>query len=201
MISRTLVLEEERVRLEPLAQIHAEQLRAIGNDPALWEHTFQLSPFVSIESTHAWIDSAIAEPNQVAFAIVDKESGVAVGSTRYVDIQPQFRKLEIGWTFLARTAWRTHINTTCKFLLLQHAFERAHCVRVQLKAEALNVRSRAAMQRMGAHYEGTLRNFRIRPSDGRVCDVAFYSVIDAEWPTIRDRLRSPFLVGIGASDG
>jgi RimJ/RimL family protein N-acetyltransferase len=123
----------------------------------------------------------------MAFAIVDMESGAVAGSTRYLDISREHRKLEIGWTFLAPQFWRTHVNTEAKFLLLQYAFEEWDAQRVQLKAEAINQRSHEAILRIGAVHEGNLRSFRIR-GDGQIRDVAFYSIIAPEWPAVKARL-------------
>lgn len=111
------------------------------------------------------------------------------GSTRYLDISPEHHKLEIGWTFLARRFWRTHVNTEAKFLLLKYAFEEWNAQRVQLKAEAINTRSHNAILRIGATHEGTLRNFRTR-GDGQIRDVAFYSIIAPEWPGVKARILS-----------
>lgn len=131
------------------------------------------------------------------FAVIDKRSGALAGSTRYMDIVDQYRKLEIGWTFLSRTYWRTHVNTEMKFLLFRYAFEEWNAIRVQLKAEAVNQRSRNAILRLGATYEGTLRNFRIQPSDGSIRSVSYYSVTNGEWPIVKERLltfldKSPY---------
>ncbi|HEY9181442.1 MAG TPA: GNAT family protein [Candidatus Baltobacteraceae bacterium] len=185
-----LVLEGARVRLEPLAAAHVPGLIAGANDPALWEHTFGSNPFTSVDEANRWVRDAQAAPDVLAFAIVDRRSGAVAGSTRYLDISPEHRRLEIGWTFLAQRFWRTHVNTESKFLLLRHAFEQRHALRVQLKAEAVNARSRAAILRLGARYEGTFRKYRIRPGDASVRDVSFYSVIDEEWPAIKARLLS-----------
>ena len=196
VIPRNLTLEGPRVRLEPLTAAHAPDLQLNCGEPALWEHTFQPNPFRSIADARAWIAQAIAAPDDVAFAIVDKASGEAIGSTRYLDIQPAHRKLEIGWTFLARRYWRTYVNTECKFLLLRYAFEVAGASRVQFKAEAINARSRAAIRRIGGIHEGTLRNFRIRPSDGEIRDVAFYSIIARDWSLAREHLARKANAGV-----
>jgi RimJ/RimL family protein N-acetyltransferase len=124
-----------------------------------------------------------------SFAIIDERNGALAGSTRYLEISEQHRKLEIGWTFIGRRFWRTHVNSAAKFLLLRYAFEDWHAVRVQFKAEAINERSRRAIARLGAVHEGTLRNFRTKPN-GEVRDTAFYSIIDSEWPMLKGRLLS-----------
>lgn len=187
MFSRTTVLETDRVRLEPLAERHLPDLRRNADDPALWEFTYSSNPFGTQASAERWLADALAS-DHVPFAIVDRGSNETIGSTRYFDIVPEHRKVEIGWTFVARRFWRTHVNTHCKYLLFAHAFEDRSAVRVALKGEAINARSRAAMANAGATFEGTLRNFRIHPASGQLRDVSFYSVIAAEWPAVKARL-------------
>lgn len=160
------------------------------DDPVLWELNYTPSPFGTDESAALWLQHALDEPSHVPFAIIDVPSGRTIGSTRFADIAPEHRKLEIGWTFIARKFWRTHVNRECKLLMLRYAFESWNALRVQLKAEARNARSRDAMVKWGATYEGTMRNFRIRPQDQSKRDVAFYSVIDTEWPAVRARLET-----------
>lgn len=184
-----IVLEGRRTRLEPLNDENFRGVCAAGSDPALWQFTFQTNPFTSASGAQQWYAAAIGDPNAMTFAIVDKESAAVAGSTRYLDISREHRKLEIGWTFLAPRFWRTHVNTEAKFLLLQYAFEQWNAQRVQLKAEAINKRSHEAILRIGAVHEGTLRSFRIR-GDGQVRDVAFYSIIAQEWPDVKARLLS-----------
>jgi RimJ/RimL family protein N-acetyltransferase len=183
VISRDLTLEGKRIRLEPLHERHAPDLHALCNDPLLWEFTFQQNPLTSLARTRLWVAGACQAPDTVAFAIIDKATGVAIGSTRYLEISAEHRKLEIGWTFLARSYWGTGVNAECKNLLLHYAFESWGAVRVQFKAEARNQRSRRALQRIGAVYEGTLRNYRIRPDSNELRDTAFFSIIAAEWPS------------------
>ena len=188
MIDRTIVLEDYGVRLEPLAARHLPELRASCHEPALWEYTFGDSPFGTDADAAAWLDTMTQNPRILAFAIVNAADGTTIGSTSFLDIEEAHRKLEIGWTFLARRYWRTHVNTACKRLLLAYAFERCGVLRVQFKAEAKNRRSRQAIARIGATFEGVLRNFRIRP-DGEIRDTSFYSVIASEWPGVRARLN------------
>ena len=189
MLDRTVVLETDRVRLEPLTAAHLPDLRRNCNDEALWEFTYSANPFGERSKTEAWLAEALAS-DHVPFAIVNRANGETVGSTRYLDIVPEHRKLEIGWTFVTRRLWRTHVNTQCKYLLFEFAFERWDAVRVSLKGEAINARSRAAMENVGATFEGTLRNFRIHPPTGQIRDVSFYSVIAREWPALKARLRA-----------
>lgn len=190
IMEKRLVLEGDGVRLEPLSAQHLPGLTVCANDPALWEYTFGANPFTSEADANRWLRDAIDPLDVVAFAVIDKRTGMLAGSTRYADISPQHRKVEIGWTFLAQRFWRTHVNSEMKFLLFRYAFEQWNAQRVQLKAEAVNKRSRAAILRLGATYEGTLRKFRIRPSDNSVRDVSFYSVTDDEWPMVKERLLS-----------
>ena len=195
MIERSLVLDGPRVLLEPLDARHLPALRAHCNDEALWEFTAQRAAFEREDVARTWLDDALATPDQVPFAIVDKQSGDAIGSTRYADIQPKNRKVEIGWTFVARRFWRTHVNTECKYLLMRYAFEDWDAVRVSLKANSINMRSRAAIERIGATYEGTLRNFRLNPRTGMPIDSSYYSVIAAEWPAVKERLEARLYTG------
>lgn len=121
--------------------------------------------------------------------MVDLHSGRAIGSTNYIDIRPNDRTLEIGWTWLTPSHWGTGANTEAKFLLMRHAFEVLGAERVAIKTDLRNVRSQRAIERHGAHREGVWRNHRIL-STGRYRDSVFYSVIDSEWPAIRDKLAA-----------
>ena len=189
MIDKSIILEGDRVRLVPLALPHTNALRETCADPGLWEYTFSENPFLSEEDARRWAADAIDAPDTVAFAVIEKASGQLIGSTRFFDIVPAYRKLEIGWTFLAREFWRTYVNTEMKYVMLRYAFECCNAIRVQFKAEARNKRSRTAIARLGATYEGTHRNFRIH-ADGSRRDVSFYSVVDSEWPIVKERLLS-----------
>ncbi len=187
-MNRDLRLEGFGVRLEPLARAHLPELVRSCSDARLWELVYAPNPFLDGESASAWLAAALAEDRSVPFAIVDATTERVLGSTRFLDIDESNRKLEIGWTFLAPEAWRTHVNSACKYALLRYAFETFGAVRVQFKAEAINLRSCAAIERIGAKREGTLRAFRIR-SDGEVRDVAIYSIVAEEWPAVETRLR------------
>jgi len=186
-MDKTIALETARVRLEPVRPEHLPELAACANDPALWEFTFSGYPFGNEDDTRAWLDTATRE-STLTFVIIDKPSQRIIGSTRYFDIDEINHKLEIGWTFVAREFWRTHVNTECKYLLFRYAFEEWGANRVQLKGEAINLRSRAAMERVGATFEGTLRAFRVH-STGDIRDTSFYSVIAPEWPALKARLE------------
>ena len=187
MIDRELTLEGFGVRLEPLSEGHLLELAARCNDECLWELPYSLNPFTTDADARKWLETALTLPNSVPFAIRDIETGETIGSTRYLDIEPANRKLEIGWTFLQPDRWRTHVNTACKFLLLRHAFESGGCLRVQFKAEAVNLHSRRAIERIGATFEGVLRKFRTR-ANGEVRDTSVYSVLDTEWPAVKTKL-------------
>jgi N-acetyltransferase len=122
------------------------------------------------------------------FATVERATNTVVGSTRYGNIVPQHRRAEIGWTWIAPRWQRTAVNTEAKYLMLRHAFDVMACRRVELKTSALNARSRAAMLRIGATEEGTLRRHMVQP-DGSARDSVYFSVIDEEWPAVRERLE------------
>jgi RimJ/RimL family protein N-acetyltransferase len=198
VIDRSIVLESERVRLEPVRPEHLAELAVCANDPALWEFTFNGYPFSTEDDTRVWLETARAA-STLTFVIIDKASNAIIGSTRYFDIDENHRKLEIGWTFVARPFWRTHVNTECKYLLLRYAFEVWGANRVQLKGEAINARSRAAMAGIGATYEGTLRSFRVHRS-GAIRDTSFYSVIAPEWPAVKARLEERLGAHIAAKN-
>ena len=139
----------------------------------------------------AYIALALAERDAgraLPFATVDRATGRVIGSTRYMAIEPTHRRVEIGSTWLGRAWQGTAANTEAKYLMLRHAFETLGCVRVELKTDALNERSRAAIRRIGAREEGTLRQHMITVS-GRIRDTVYYSVLDSEWPEIKAELE------------
>ncbi|HEY4394010.1 MAG TPA: GNAT family protein [Polyangia bacterium] len=185
-----VTLEGTRVRLEPLAQSHQPALVEIGLDEELWRWTAS-KPVRTADDMTAYIALALAEGDAgraLPFATVDRATGRAVGSTRYAAIEPRHRRLEIGWTWLGSAWQRTAANTEAKYLMLRHAFETLGCVRVELKTDALNGRSRAAIRRIGAREEGTLRQHMITPS-GRIRDTVYYSVLATEWPKVKAELE------------
>ena len=187
-----VVLEGRHVRLEPLSPHHAEALFAASQTPEIWRW-LPLPMFGSVVAVRDWIDEAArsqATGSEVPFAILRRSDDVAVGSTRYLDIRRPHRALEIGWTWLAREAQRTAVNTEAKLLLLTHAFEAHGTLRVQLKTDERNERSRAAITRLGATFEGILRNYQTRPHDGYVRNTAMHSITAAEWPAVNTRLTS-----------
>lgn len=184
-----ITLEGKLVRLEPLQHSHAADLYAV-RDSIIWRY-MPYNPGASPEAMESWIATALKARETGAefpFAIVSQESGKAIGSTRYLDISPENRGLEIGWTWLTPAVQRTGVNTECKYLLLCHAFEDQGAIRVYFKTDSRNERSQRAIARIGATREGVLRNHRIMP-DGYIRDSVYFSIIDSEWPQVKTRLE------------
>jgi RimJ/RimL family protein N-acetyltransferase len=191
-----VTLEGRRVRLEPLAHHHAVGLFEVGKDETIWPY-MPRPPLKCLQDAHALIDQALdvaAAGTQIPFAIIERRSGKAIGSTRYLDIRHNDRGLEIGWTWIGTAYQRTVVNTECKYLLLRHAFEDLGAVRVQLKTDLRNVRSQRAIERLGTVREGVLRKHMVL-WDGFIRDTVYYSVIESEWPDVKRRLES--LMGQG----
>ena len=184
---KPLVLSGDNLRLEPLSQDHAQGLYNRGRAAADWAY-MPRSCFIDLADTRQWIDEALQAPAQLSFAIVESGKNKAVGSTRYLNIRPEHRSLEIGWTWLGQEWQRTGVNTQVKLLLLSHAFERLGCVRVEFKTDARNARSQRALERMGATREGVLRNHMIVQGD-YVRDSVYFSVIDRDWLEVKERLQ------------
>jgi RimJ/RimL family protein N-acetyltransferase len=183
-----ITLEGSYVRLEPLSASHQAALVKAAGDGDLWTLPYTIVP--SKETIADYIEKTLASQAlglEQPFTIVDKQRDGIVGSTRYTQIKPAHRKLEIGYTWLARSAQRTAINTEAKYLLLRHAFESLDCIRVELLTDILNERSQAAILRLGAKQEGILRNHMIMPN-GRYRDSVCFSIIESEWPNVRERL-------------
>lgn len=186
------------VRLEPLARRHAADLFEAGRDETIWRY-MPRPPLKSLEDTQGWIDEALAVSaggTQIPFAIIERASNRAIGSTRYLDIRRADRGLEIGWTWLGPQFQRTTVNTECKYLLLAHAFEDLGAVRVQLKTDLRNERSQRAIERLGAVREGVLRK-HIVLWDGFIRDTVYYSIIDSEWSTVMCHLERLLVRGDG----
>lgn len=186
-----VMLHGTSVRLVPLAPDHAEGLFLAASDPRIFTYLF-VPPFVEASDALDYIDAAVAARDagrEMPFAVLREPDGAVIGTTRYLDIRPEHRGLEIGWTFYSADVWRTRVNTECKYLLFRHAFETLGMIRVQLKTNAHNERSRTAILRIGAQFEGVLRKHAIRAHDGSVRDTAMYSVTDDEWPRVKDRLE------------
>lgn len=182
-------LEGELVALEPLEEAHADDLWAAAQAPEIWRWLAHIGE--SREYFDQWLALSLAahrEGREGVFATRDRGSGAVVGSTRYLAVRPADRVVEIGWTWLNPSAWRTGINVEQKLLLLGHAFEALGCVRVELKTDARNERSRAAMAALPAQFEGIMRNHMIVPDVGQR-DSAYFSVIDSEWLAVRANLE------------
>jgi RimJ/RimL family protein N-acetyltransferase len=182
-----VILENPFVRLEPLEERHREPLRAAGNDPDLWRFAN-----VNLDNTDfgAWIDHRLAEmkrAGEMTYAILEKASGQYAGSTSLLAYVPAHKRVEIGWTWYAKPFWAGAVNPSCKRMLLAHGFEVLGLNRIELKADARNTRSRKAMERFGARFEGIHRSHMVRP-DGRLRDTAWFGVIRDEWPAVRDGL-------------
>lgn len=177
------------VRLEPLALDHVAALARVGLDPELWR--LQPTAVDSPEAMRAYVEKALADRDlgtALPFAIVDARTDEVIGSTRFMDVAPRHRRLEIGATWLAPAAQRTGANTEAKLLLLGHAFERLGAIRVVFKTEAGNARSRAALARLGAVEEGTFRRHLLADS-GRARDMVYFAILDDEWPGVKARLE------------
>ncbi len=187
----TLVtLEGRHVRLEPLAKAHLAGLVEVGLDEELWR--WIPTQVRTAEEMAAYIETALGEQERgtsLPFAIVEKATGRAIGSTRYGNIDRTHHRVEIGWTWVAREWQRTAMNTEAKYLLLRHAFETLGCLRVELKTDSLNERSRAAILRIGAREEGIFRNHMITAS-GRIRHTVYFSIIDSEWLAVKARLET-----------
>ena len=171
------------VRLEPLTEMHVPDLSMVGEDSSIWRYL----PYGELTSKKnmlrhvRWLMKRTAEGIDLPFAVIYKDTNRAIGCTRYLDIAPEHKKLEIGGTWYGNAYQRKKVNTECKYLLLAHAFEDLGCIRVQFKTDARNKGSQAALERINAVKEGVLRNHMIL-SDGQVRDSVFYSIIASEWP-------------------
>lgn len=184
-------LEGRYVRLEPLAPAHLPALIEAGHDPEVFKW-FLTKPLSDPAEMTAWFEEALrnqAAGAEVGFATVRRTDGRVVGSTRFMDIRRPHRALEIGNTWLASEAQRTAINTEAKYLMLRHAFEVWGAVRVQLKTDERNEKSRAAIARIGAVFEGVLRNYQTRAFDDYVRNTAMFSLTDRDWPAAKAALE------------
>lgn len=185
----TLSLESEHVKLEPLGLQHAEGLAQATEDGRLWRLWFTAVP--APQQTRAYIETALAHQQQglaLPFAVINKADGQVIGSTRYLNVDAQHRRVEIGNTWYARRYQRTAVNTECKLLLLEHAFEVLQCIAVEFRTHWHNQASRKAIARLGAKQDGVLRN-HIRDPQGLLRDTVVFSIIESEWPTVKQSLK------------
>jgi RimJ/RimL family protein N-acetyltransferase len=176
------------VRLEPLTLAHVPALARVGLAPELWR--LQPASIASLDDMRAYVSKALDDQQRgvaLPFAIIDHRSEQVIGSTRYMDMAPQHRRLEIGATWLTPDYQRTGANTEAKLLLLTHAFETLGAIRVVFKTEVLNEQSRKALARIGAVEEGRFRKHLIAES-GRARDMVYFAILDTEWPTVKARL-------------
>lgn len=179
------VLEGKYVKLEPLQPSHSDVLLQAAKNS---DWTWITADLTTKEFLDKWIfDSLIAQSRGEACVFVVTYQGRVVGSTRYMDIQPASKGVEVGWTWYARSVWGTVVNPECKFLLLRHAFEDWGAIRVQLKTDDKNLHSQNAILKLGAKFEGRLRNHRFR-RDGTIRDSMMYSITKEEWPAVREGL-------------
>ena len=181
-----ITLTGRHVRLEPLVAEHAAALERNGADAEVWRWmpSYHADARESVRQWCSTVSAMQARGEAAAFAIVEAASGEAVGGTVLFDYAEAHRRVEIGYTWHAKRVWRTAVNTECKFMLLRHAFETLGLNRVQLKTDARNVRSQAAIARLGAVREGVLRSHMVLP-DGWVRDSVMFSIVAGEWPAVK----------------
>ena len=187
---KPVLLTGRHVRLEPMTEEHVPGLAQIGVGQTFWD--FMLYGNINtVDDMRNWVREILSRAEKgtdLPFVAIHLASGRVAGATRYLNIMPKDRGLEIGGTWYGSEFQRTPVNTECKYLLLQHAFEILGCIRVQLKTDLRNERSQKAIERIGAVKEGVLRNHMILP-DGRYRHSVFYSILDTEWPTVKQRLE------------
>ena len=190
MSLKPMVLEGRHVRLEPMTEAHVPGLTAIGMNDEIWMN-MPYGFMKSEQDIRVWVRGVLghaAEGTDLPFAVIHLASGNVAGATRYMEIRPEHRGLEIGGTWYGADFQRTVVNTECKYLLLRHAFDVLGCIRVQLKTDLRNERSQRAIERIGATREGLLRNHMVMP-DGRFRHSVYYSILDTEWPQVRLKLE------------
>jgi RimJ/RimL family protein N-acetyltransferase len=183
-------LEGQLVVLEPLAPEHFDELFEAGHPPAIWEW-WPFNPATDRTTFGRWASGVLermAYGQEGHFATIHAPSARIVGSTSYLTLRPEDRGLEIGWTWLTPTAWGTGVNTEAKLLQLRHAFEDLGCQRVEFDTDEQNARSRRALAALPATYEGIRRDYTLL-ADGTRRSSAFYSILDSEWPAVRDNLE------------
>ena len=188
---KPVTLQGKHVRLEPMTEAHIPDLAEIGIGQSFWNYMLY-GDIKTEEDMRQWvldILSRVENGTDMPFVAIHLASGRVAGATRYLNILPKDRGLEIGGTWYGLDFQRTPVNTECKYLLLTHAFETLKCIRVQLKTDLLNERSQKAIERIGAIREGVLHNHMILP-DGRYRDSVFYSILDKEWGTVKKNLEA-----------
>jgi RimJ/RimL family protein N-acetyltransferase len=181
-----VTLEFNGVRLEPLSPAHADGLRAAASDGELWN--LRVTSVPEPHQVGQYIATALDTADRVAFVVLDASSGAVVGTTSYHDIVPTIGRVEIGYTWYAKSRQRSHVNTSCKLLLLSHAFDTLGCAVVGLRTDNFNHASQAAIERLGAKKDGVIRHHAAR-RDGTVRDTVMYSIVRGEWPEIKTHLH------------
>ncbi len=187
MIVDRITLENAHVRLEPIEERHRELLRAAANDPDLWRFAVINQHNATFD---AWMEdrlAATARGTDLAFVVFDRKTGDCAGSSSYLAIALAQKRLEIGWTWYAKRFWAGAVNPGCKRALMGHGFDALSLNRIEFKLDATNTRSWKAVERLGARHEGVFRHHMVMP-DGRLRDSAWFSVLKAEWPAVRDGL-------------
>ncbi len=185
-----VVLTGKYVQLEPLSLEHVPELAQVGSDPSIWRYMLY-GDVINEQRMAAWVRDILsrqAAGTDLPFAVRHMPTGRLAGATRYLEIRAQHRGLEIGGTWSGVEFQRTPVNTEAKYLLMQHAFETLGCIRVQLKTDLRNERSQKAIERLGAVREGVLRNHMVL-EDGTYRHSVYYSILDTEWPVIKQRLE------------
>ncbi len=183
-----VTLSQRGVQLIPLDLTHEDGLRTAAADGALWQ--LRVTSVPAPDETRAYIETALqarSDGHRFAFAVVDEFSGKVLGSTSYHDILPAVKRVEIGYTWYAKSAQRSHLNTTCKLLMLTHAFDTLNCNVVGWRTDNFNFASQAAIERLGAKKDGVIRGHALR-RDGTIRDTVMYSVTRGEWPEVRAHL-------------
>jgi RimJ/RimL family protein N-acetyltransferase len=184
-----VTLEGGLLTLEPLERGHESALRDAARDGDLWRLWFTSVP--SPETVGAYIETALSmreTKGAMPFVVRHNTTGAIVGCTRYLNVEPEHRRLEIGYTWYSQRVQRTALNTEAKLLLLTHAFEALRCIAVEFRTSWFNHASRAAIARLGAKQDGVLRNHQISP-DGLYRDTVVFSILESEWPAVRCHLR------------
>jgi N-acetyltransferase len=190
MTLQPVTLANHYVQLVPLSLAHLSALTTVGLDPVIWRWTTNI--ITNINEMAAYISAALqaqAQGQELPFATIDRATNRIVGSTRYGNIDESNQRLEIGWTWVAPQWQRTAINRAAKYLLLQHAFETLNFRRVEFKTDALNEKSRRALQGIGAQEEGILRQHMLTYS-GRIRDSVYFSILAHEWPLVKQHLET-----------
>lgn len=189
IVLQRVTLEGHGVRLEPLVPAHSDALAAAASDGRLWELWFTSVP--TVQEVPAYIALALAgerEGSMLAWAVRELGTGTIVGTTRYHDVAAAVHRVEIGYTWYAARWQRSHVNSACKLLLLAHAFDDLRCRVVALRTDRFNFASQRAIEGLGAHKDGVIRQHQLR-RDGTVRDSVFYSILAEEWPDVRRHLE------------